>query len=518
MDNYKESRRVFVKKAREPLMLVREKFMPSNFFEEIKRENEMLVEMLNNILEGRVGEAIRLSEKVLEASSNRRVKFWMLFLKGLAYFSDLLLDAAVTAWDNSLRFSETVSEKVILFNNTGLAYLRKGDLDKSIEFFGTSLELCEKNKLEDSLIIHTLNLLGEAYYCKGLVKKAEAFFSRGLKISMGVKDFSESSWAHNGLARIRIFKGDYKGAMESINENLRLFSRGDTTNEETRAMVFLLQSQIYRDEKRRDESIKVLWDALREIDGCKGIDSARIENLKWLACQGFSETAFKDGNLTEARKCQEQALTTAVNSHDKLAIGKTYLALAKINATEGRDSINYIINSLTLSQETNSSEQMAQSYHQLGDYYRKIYPLKAIENYNLALAFYKGIGYKMGEEKIKEKLKWIGSKRNLTKEDAVRFITAAKEILPSLVFIETKECKKGRKPYRDRSLLLLCLLKLYLDVSYRAIESALTSSPELRKLADIEKIPDHNTIQRAAKRFGETYLKGLLKPILNILE
>jgi hypothetical protein len=198
-------------------------------------------------------------------------------------------------------------------------------------------------------------------------------------------------------------------------------------------------------------------------------------------------------------------------------MGKSYLALAKLNETEGRDAINYIISGLTIAKETNCSQLIGQSYHQLGNYYRKIYPMKAIENYDLALAFYKSMGYKKGYKKIKEYIKWVGGKKKGTEEEATRFIQAAKEILPGLPIIITKEKNKARKPYKDRPLLLLCLLKFYLGISYRALESLISESKDLRTLIEIKQVPDHNTLQRAARRFGDTYLKELLRPIYNIL-
>jgi tetratricopeptide (TPR) repeat protein len=516
-DNNKETGKISIKKPQMFIKLAQENFIPPNFLEGVEGEDyKLLATMLNDILEKRVGEAIRSAEETFNKCTDRKIKFKILLLKGLAYFSDLLLDGAITAWENSLQFSDTALEKITSYNNMGLAYFRKGDLDKSIEFFEDSLELCEKNQLEGNLLTYTFNSLGEVYYRKGLVKKADEFFLKALKTTSN-EDILGNFCASNGLAKIKIFWGDYKGAMELIEENLELLDRKEPIDPGNRAMTYLLLSQISRERKKRKESINALRSALWEIKWFKGIDSAEAEELKWFVYQGLGEIAFNEGNFKEARNYQEQALTTAINSHNKFAIGKSYLELAKLNAAEGRDVINYIVSSLAIAKETNCSKLIGQSYHQLGNYYRRIYPMKAVENYNLALAFYKSMGHKKGYEEVKEYIKWVGGKKRIKEEEAIRFIKAAKEILPSLVFIETKEKKKGRKPYRDRSLLLLCLLKLYLNISYRTLEDLFSKSKDLRALIETKQVPDHNTLQRAAKRFGDTYLKELLKPIYNIL-
>lgn len=71
----------------------------------------------------------------------------------------------------------------------------------------------------------------------------------------------------------------------------------------------------------------------------------------------------------------------------------------------------------------------------------------------------------------------------------------------------------GRPPYLPKGLVLCCLLKVKFKMPYREIESLLDSNSELLKLTELEKVPDHNTIQRAMAKMDEPYLKTLNKNI-----
>ena len=72
-----------------------------------------------------------------------------------------------------------------------------------------------------------------------------------------------------------------------------------------------------------------------------------------------------------------------------------------------------------------------------------------------------------------------------------------------------KEKQYGRRPYQPRSMVLICLLKVYFGMPYRDIESLIRSNKTFQEILKIEKIPDHNTIQRAMAKIPMAYLKDL---------
>lgn len=67
----------------------------------------------------------------------------------------------------------------------------------------------------------------------------------------------------------------------------------------------------------------------------------------------------------------------------------------------------------------------------------------------------------------------------------------------------------GRRPYRSRPMVLICLLKVYFNMPYRDIESLLRSNKTFKDILQMKNIPDHNTIQRAMAKIPMDYLQQL---------
>lgn len=71
------------------------------------------------------------------------------------------------------------------------------------------------------------------------------------------------------------------------------------------------------------------------------------------------------------------------------------------------------------------------------------------------------------------------------------------------------EKQYGRRPYPPKSMVLICLLKIYFGMPYREIESLIRSNKTFQEMLNLEKIPDHNTIQRAMEKIPMEYIKDL---------
>lgn len=67
----------------------------------------------------------------------------------------------------------------------------------------------------------------------------------------------------------------------------------------------------------------------------------------------------------------------------------------------------------------------------------------------------------------------------------------------------------GRRPYPPRSMVLICLLKVYFGMPYRDIESLIRGNKTFQDMLKIKHIPDHNTIQRAMAKIPMEYLENL---------
>jgi len=67
----------------------------------------------------------------------------------------------------------------------------------------------------------------------------------------------------------------------------------------------------------------------------------------------------------------------------------------------------------------------------------------------------------------------------------------------------------GRRPYPSKSMVLICLLKVYFGMPYRDIESLIRGNKTFQDMLKIKHVPDHNTIQRAMAKIPMEYLQQL---------
>ena len=67
----------------------------------------------------------------------------------------------------------------------------------------------------------------------------------------------------------------------------------------------------------------------------------------------------------------------------------------------------------------------------------------------------------------------------------------------------------GRRPYPSKAMVNICLLKVYFRMPYRDMESLIRSNKTFQEILQLDRIPDHNTIQRAMAKIPMEYLENL---------
>jgi hypothetical protein len=67
----------------------------------------------------------------------------------------------------------------------------------------------------------------------------------------------------------------------------------------------------------------------------------------------------------------------------------------------------------------------------------------------------------------------------------------------------------GRPPYPSKTMVNICLLKVYFRMPYRDMESLLRSNQTFQNMLGLDRVPDHNTIQRAMEKIPMEYLEEL---------
>ena len=92
--------------------------------------------------------------------------------------------------------------------------------------------------------------------------------------------------------------------------------------------------------------------------------------------------------------------------------------------------------------------------------------------------------------------------------ELLSFIREAKEIVSRMDEPWSRHVM-GRPPYDSKTLVVVRLLKEYMRMPYRDVESFLKSSYSIRRELGLNKVPDFKTIQRTMERLSEDYLKKL---------
>jgi hypothetical protein len=67
----------------------------------------------------------------------------------------------------------------------------------------------------------------------------------------------------------------------------------------------------------------------------------------------------------------------------------------------------------------------------------------------------------------------------------------------------------GRRPYPSKTMVNICLLKVYFRMPYRDMESLIRSNKTFQDMLKLDRVPDHNTIQRAMAKIPMDYLENL---------
>ena len=67
----------------------------------------------------------------------------------------------------------------------------------------------------------------------------------------------------------------------------------------------------------------------------------------------------------------------------------------------------------------------------------------------------------------------------------------------------------GRRPYPSKAMVNICLLKVYFRMPYRDMESLIRGNQTFQKMLNLDRVPDHNTVQRAMEKIPMDYLEKL---------
>ena len=94
------------------------------------------------------------------------------------------------------------------------------------------------------------------------------------------------------------------------------------------------------------------------------------------------------------------------------------------------------------------------------------------------------------------------------KKELSRFIRESKRVLGEVgPPAQNRAYERGRPPYSPESMFLTNLLRIYLRMTYRDVESFLRDAEQMRRRLGLKDAPGRDTIHRYAKTIDEAYLK-----------
>jgi len=102
---------------------------------------------------------------------------------------------------------------------------------------------------------------------------------------------------------------------------------------------------------------------------------------------------------------------------------------------------------------------------------------------------------------------WIGYER-YRGDEVNLYLNKAKSIVEYILAPWTAQ-RRGQPPYPAKPMVILLLLKTWLDMDYRSISAYLRAFPKQCIRIGLEKTPSHATIRNHMLRLPETYLRKL---------
>lgn len=123
---------------------------------------------------------------------------------------------------NELEKETSLSLKGSAYNNSGFAYLSKGQFDKALEFFLNAAELFEL--LDDQVNLGSaLNNAGYVYNKQGLIEKCLEFYQRALRAREKAGDKKGVANSLNNLASVYEGQGEIKKALANYEQAAKIY-------------------------------------------------------------------------------------------------------------------------------------------------------------------------------------------------------------------------------------------------------------------------------------------------------
>lgn len=140
---------------------------------------------------------------------------------GVSYRQAGEIDYAINSLKNAEKYAYQKSDLMLIYNQLGLTYYRKGMLDDAFLYYNRALILAKNSGDRDSEA-GFLNNIALIFRDKGELDKALSYYEESLKLTINENDKTPT---YNNIASIYYQQGNYKKAVEYLRKAMDIDER-----------------------------------------------------------------------------------------------------------------------------------------------------------------------------------------------------------------------------------------------------------------------------------------------------
>lgn len=213
---------------------------------------------------------------------------------GLIHLTQNKVEDAIKDFLVALKLAKTsanINTEASTYINLGIAYSTLNQYDIAQKYLSTGLNHCKKYKLHNYAVM-ILNHMAENYSKTRQFEKAAGYYQSVIDYEGYHSDW-ESSFAHSGIARIELERGNIQGAIENAQKALKYARQVNAKFDISRSLQILYEAYVKADDYKNAlkylELEKLYSDSLfneakeKEINRLnleqKNAENAKLQNL-----------------------------------------------------------------------------------------------------------------------------------------------------------------------------------------------------------------------------------------------
>jgi len=178
---------------------------------------------------------------------------------GASYVKIGEFDLALSTMRKAERLAKSKENLSSVYNNLGLIYDRKGDLDNALLYYTRYFQLNRELGDRGGEAI-ALSCIAGIYMKKGDLDKALQYYNESLRLQT---DEKENATTYNNIAIVYSQKGDYQRAVEYLEKAIDIGERHGDYHRVAQRMLNL--GDTYRQMKKYREAFENLTEGLKRI-------------------------------------------------------------------------------------------------------------------------------------------------------------------------------------------------------------------------------------------------------------